>query len=300
MSAMDKFDQVINRTLKTLKATIPPADYDGFREMCIQKMREEDRQTMDGFMVNAVLDQWNKNGYKQLAPKQVPKQVLMVPKPVSDEDDPDLELAMRLSLESFEEERIRNLAKVDEDDELKVIFLSRYQNETDKQGALRLQLWDLFKKFNDNLFDNVEKSDTECYCKEVSDLLKNYTSFTESLDKIREHVEKLRKATEFADEVDEINEYVKSFPGKITTAGFATIKRRIIDISEKHNSSIRGIVNYLEVNECPKVDFIKGIFGFENEILPIGYQTQAQRKFPKRVSKKTKVTPLDDSDYESA
>ena len=169
-----------------------------------------------------------------------------------------------------------------------------------KQGALRSQLWDLFKKFNDNLFDDVEERDTECYCKEVSNLLKNCTSFTESLNEIREHVEKLRKTAEFADEVDEINEYVKSFPGKITKKGFATIKGRIIDISKKHNVSIRGIVNHLEMNECPKVDFIKGIFDFENEILPIGYQSQAQMKFPKRVSKKTKVTSLDDSDSESA
>ena len=130
MSAMNKFDQVIKKTLTTLKATVPPADYDGFREMCIQIMREKGRQTMDGFMVKEALDQWKKNDYKKPVQKQVPKQVLMAPKPISDEDDPDLKLAMRLSLESFEEERIRNLAKVDEDDELKAMFLSNYLNET--------------------------------------------------------------------------------------------------------------------------------------------------------------------------
>ena len=295
---MDKFDQVINRTLKTLKATIPPADYEGFREMCIQKMREEDRQTMDGFMVKEVLDQWNKNGYKQLAPKQLAsKQIAQkqVPNLLVDfngglNDDAALAAVIERSAKEDHVVSKEDLAEVEADAELKAMFLSRYQNETKKQGALRGKLFDYFMELQDYLFDDVDDESMGCYCKEVKNLLDEGVLCSKSLIDVKNNVEKLRMERELIESIKSIKALVAKYSKRLTDTRLEVIMDFVNGVSREYNVGISVILGMLEELKCPNIKAIRALFDDEDG------QSQVQMGATKKVSKKPKDMSSDDSD----
>ena len=298
MSAMDKFDQVINRTLTTLKATIPPADYDGFREMCIQNMREKGRQTMEGYMVKEVLNQWKENDYKKPVQRQVPKQVPNLLEDFNGGLDYDAALAAIIERSAKEDHVVNysqseNLEKVETDAELKAIFLSRYQNETDKQGALRGKLFDYFMELQDHLFDDVDDDCMGCYCKEVKKLLSDGILCAKSLIDVKNNVEKLRRERELIEGIKSIKALVAKYSKRLTDKRLGVIMDLINEVSREYNVGISVILGMLEELKCPNIKAISALFDDEDEQ---DGQSQVQMKATKKVSKKPKDMSSDDSD----
>lgn len=295
MSNKGDYDKVINETLKLLKATILPVDYDGFRELCVKIMKDNGSNKMNGLIVNDALNLWKNNGYQQpkdksekqvseVVHKEAHKDVHKVPKVINLLEDINgglnddaafekvLEMSRRedserealereaLEREAPKQKHIKNLEMVDED-EFRVLFLSRFQDESELQSELRSLLYDCFKEFQKQLFDNVEEEDIGCYCKKLKKLIHKGILCHKSMDELKDKLQESHKERELEKEVNNLKEIIKFHSKNLSENTFDIIKRYIEKVANNYDVKPNRIVKRLKEIDCPLIDTIEVMFG---------------------------------------